>query len=188
VRVSPSNQPTAVASGQKAVNPAQASSASTSTQATVDFIDSNINTGSGTMAVRAAVPNQDRTFWPGQAVKVEIDLGTHSDVVLVPTVAVQPGQTGSNVFVVKPDQTIDVRPVELACIVGDRAGIVSGLRAGETVVTEGQLSLASGMKVTVRAAKPVPVEKGAPVGKDGAGGAITKGDAPAAISGSEAKL
>jgi multidrug efflux system membrane fusion protein len=188
VRVSPSNQPTAVASGQKAVNPAQASSASTSTQATVDFIDSNINTGSGTMAVRAAVPNQDRTFWPGQAVKVEIDLGTHSDVVLVPTVAVQPGQTGSNVFVVKPDQTIDVRPVELAGIVGDRAGIVSGLRAGETVVTEGQLSLASGMKVTVRAAKPVPVEKGAPVGKDGAGGAITKGDAPAAISGSEAKL
>ncbi|MCX5579478.1 efflux RND transporter periplasmic adaptor subunit [Kaistia terrae] len=196
VRVSPSNQPTAEASGLKAAgNSVPANSATTSTQATVDFIDSNINTGSGTMAVRAAVPNPDRTFWPGQAVKVEIDLGRHSNVVLVPTVAVQPGQTGSNVFVVKPDQTIDVRPVELAGIVGDRAGIVSGLKAGEMVVTEGQLSLASGMKVTVRDAKPAPTEKGAPSNTNGDGAAITKGDtpqkksgAPASVDGSEAKL
>jgi len=199
VRVSPSNPPTAAISGQKASgDPAQATPAAASqpapaaaaitAQATVDFIDSNINSGSGTMAVRAAVPNQNREFWPGQAVKVEIDLGTHSDVVLVPTVAVQPGQNGSNVFVVKPDQTIDVRQVQLAGIVGDRAGIVSGLEAGDKVVTEGQLSLANGMKVTVRDGKPAAA--GATPAKDGpkTDAPQKKSGAPEQVSGSEAKL
>ena len=188
VRVSPSNQPTAVAIGPKAATATQphpATPAGSSAEATVDFIDSTINTGSGTMAVRAAVPNDNRLFWPGQAVKVDVDLGMHTNVVLVPTVAVQPGQQGSNVFVVKPDQTIDVRPVELAGIVGDRAGIVSGLQAGEAVVTGGQLSLASGMKVNVRDAKPAaaPPPKAAPKT-----GPQTSSSAPEAASGSEAKL
>lgn len=200
VRVSPSNPPTAAASGQTASgDPAQAAPAAGSQQpapapavvaakATVDFIDSNINSGSGTMAVRASVPNQSREFWPGQAVKVEIDLGTHTDVVLVPTVAVQPGQNGSNVFVVKPDQTIDVRQVQLAGIVGDRAGIVSGLEAGDKVVTEGQLSLANGMKVTVRDGKPAA--PGATPAKDSpkTDAPQQKSGAPEQVSGSEAKL
>ena len=116
----------------------------------VDFIDSTIAAGSGTMAVRAAVENTDRVFWPGEAVKVDVDLGRLSDVVIVPTVAVQEGQSGPNVFVVMPDNTIDVRPVTVAGIVGDKAAISAGLKAGEQVVTEGQLSLAEGMSVAVR--------------------------------------
>ncbi len=116
----------------------------------VDFIDSTIAEGSGTMAVRAAVANTDRVFWPGEAVKVDIDLGRLADVVIVPTVAVQEGQSGPNVFVVAPGNTIDVRPVTVAGIVGDRAAISSGLKAGDAVVTEGQLSLAEGMSVAVR--------------------------------------
>ncbi|WP_336799264.1 efflux RND transporter periplasmic adaptor subunit [Kaistia sp. MMO-174] len=196
VRVSPSNPPTAAVSGQKAGgDPAQATPAAAAepapvpaAQATVDFIDSNINSGSGTMAVRAAVPNRNREFWPGQAVKVEIDLGSHSDVVLVPTVAVQPGQNGSNVFVVKPDQTIDVRQVQLAGIVGDRAGIVSGLEAGDNVVTEGQLSLANGMKVTVRDGKPAAAGAAPATDAPKTDAPQKKSGVPEQVSGSEAKL
>ncbi|BCP52456.1 hemolysin D [Kaistia sp. 32K] len=199
VRVSPSNQPTATATAPDA-------SASTkdaapkgapvakevSAAATVDFIDSNIVSGSGTMAVRAAVPNQSRTFWPGQAVKVAIDLGTNRNVVIVPTVAVQPGQSGSNVFVVKPDNTIDVRPVQVVGIVGDRAGIVAGVEAGEKVVTDGQLSLAPGMKVTIRQAAATPAAPqstpSAPAGKAGGEVSQKKSAAPDAKPASEAKL
>ncbi|HWJ73245.1 MAG TPA: efflux RND transporter periplasmic adaptor subunit [Kaistia sp.] len=119
----------------------------------VDFIDSTIVQGSGTMSVRATVSNKDRVFWPGQAVKVDVDLGTNRGIVIVPTVAVQQGQGGANVFVVKPDKTIDVRPVTVAGIVGAKAGISAGLSAGDQVVTEGQLSLAEGMTVNVRDGK-----------------------------------
>lgn len=202
VRVSPSNLPTAVNNAPPAAagNPAGGSlatasktapaTAEISAPATVDFIDSTINSSSGTMAVRAAVPNENRLFWPGQAIKVQIDLGTHSNVVIVPIVAVQPGQDGSNVFVVKPDNTIDVRQVQLAGIVGDRAGIVSGLQAGETVVTEGQLSLATGMKVVVRETPPPAGSGAAPAAKQTPMAATPqkKSGAPEATSGSEAKL
>jgi multidrug efflux system membrane fusion protein len=161
VRISPSNPPTIItnqsanapdpAGGRTTTGlPAAAGQDTASAAATVDFVDSNINAGSGTIAVRAAVPNQGRSLWPGQAVKVDLELGMHRNVVIVPTVAVQPGRAGSNVFVVKPDGTIDVRMVDVVGIVGDRAGIASGLSAGEKVVTEGQLALAAGMKVTIR--------------------------------------
>ncbi|WP_051231415.1 efflux RND transporter periplasmic adaptor subunit [Kaistia adipata] len=189
VRVSPANASKASApAGGSATVAARGAPA----DATVDFIDSNISSGSGTMAVRAAVANQGRAFWPGQAVKVDIDLGVNDNVVIVPTVAVQPGQSGSNVFVVKPDDTIDVRAVDVVGIVGDRAGIATGLRAGEKVVTEGQLSLAAGMKVAIRqpaaapaAPRPAPA---APAGAEGGLGARKNSAAPLALSGSEVKL
>ncbi|MBZ9938676.1 efflux RND transporter periplasmic adaptor subunit [Mesorhizobium sp. BR1-1-16] len=130
-----------------------AAAPSTDVAGQIDFIDSTIVQGSGTMSVRAAVSNKDRAFWPGQAVKVDVDLGTNRGIVIVPTVAVQQGQGGANVFVVKPDKTIDVRPVTVAGIVGDKAGISAGLSAGDQVVTEGQLSLAEGMTVNVRDGK-----------------------------------
>jgi len=199
VRVSPSNQPTTASGGPQAAGDPAGGSLATASQgaaakaeisapATVDFIDSNISSGSGTMAVRAAVPNENRLFWPGQAIKVQIDLGMHSNVVIVPTVAVQPGQNGSNVFVVKPDNTIDVRQVELAGIVGDRAGVVSGLQAGETVVTEGQLSLATGMKVVVRQTPPPAGGGTAPAQAPTAAAPQKKSGAPDSTTGSEVKL
>lgn len=130
--------------------PADAKGDMAKAEGTVDFIDSTIVQGSGTMAVRASVPNSNRAFWPGEAVRIEADLSVDRNIVIVPAVAVQPGQAGSNVFVVKPDKTIDVRAVEVVGIVGDKAGIRSGIQAGEQVVTEGQLSLAAGMKVDIR--------------------------------------
>lgn len=184
IRVSPANASTTAtpASGAAAVAPTDVPAA-----ATVDFIDSNISSGSGTMAVRAAVPNQGRTFWPGQAVKVDVDLGANENVVIVPAVAVQPGQSGSNVFVVRPDGTIDVRAVDVVGIVGDRAGVAIGLKAGEKVVTEGQLSLAAGMKVAIRQAAVAPAATPPPAGKaSGQGEVSQRPNAPA--SGSEARL
>ncbi|MBB3930423.1 multidrug efflux system membrane fusion protein [Kaistia hirudinis] len=140
-----------LASGPVAVHLRPAGdSAAAPVDATVDFIDSAIAQGSGTLAVRADVANAKRLFWPGEAVNVEVDLGIHRAIVLAPTVAVQEGQSGPEVFVVKPDGTIDVRNVTVAGIVGDTAGIASGLSAGEQVVTEGQLSLFPGEKVTIR--------------------------------------
>ncbi|MCX5512520.1 efflux RND transporter periplasmic adaptor subunit [Kaistia algarum] len=118
--------------------------------ATVDFIDSTIVQGSGTMAARASLANDKRLFWPGEAVNIDVDLSVHRGIVLVPSVAVQQGQNGPEIFVVKADGTIDVRNVEVAGIVGDQAGIAKGLAKGEQVVTEGQLSLTAGQKVTVR--------------------------------------
>lgn len=132
--------------------------AAANVSAQLDFLDSAIAQGSGTLSVRAAVPNTDRLFWPGQAVKVDVDLGTNRNIVIVPTVAVQQGQSGSNIFVVKPDKTIDVRPVTVAGIVGDKAGLSSGVEAGDLVVTEGQLSLAQGMAVSVRGKEAAPAK------------------------------
>lgn len=199
VRVMPANQPTEAADRSTATADPSGGSLAAMPKgaaviggaATVDFIDSNINPASGTMAVRAAVPNQNRLFWPGQAVKVDVDLGMHTHVVIVPTVAVQPGQSGSNVFVVKPDNAIDVRGVEVADIVGDRAGILSGLEAGEKVVTEGQLSLAAGMKVAIRQPAVAPATPAAPPSPKAipeAAAPQKKSGAQEPVSGSEAKL
>lgn len=152
VQVSAADPGVLPASGTHAAAAAMVPSAGAAGQ--VDFIDSTIVQGSGTMSARAALSNKDRVFWPGQAVKIDVDLGTNRNIVIVPTVAVQQGQGGSNVFVVKADKTIDVRPVTVAGIVGDKAGIVAGLSAGDSVVTEGQLSLAQGMTVDVRDDKP----------------------------------
>ncbi|MCX5495488.1 efflux RND transporter periplasmic adaptor subunit [Kaistia dalseonensis] len=162
VQISSADPGVAPASGGDATAKATEPPAPTVVAGKVDFIDSTITSGSGTIAVRAAVANTDRVFWPGQAVKVAVDLGVNRNIVIVPTVAIQQGQGGSNVFVVKPDKTIDVRPVQVAGIVRDKAGVSAGLKAGDQVVTEGQLSLATGMTVNVREPKAAGVGAASP--------------------------
>ncbi len=135
--------------------------------ARIDFIDNRIDPASGTFAARATVANDGLALWPGEAVTLTVTLGRHENVVLVPTVAVQPAAQGSIVFAVTPAGRIDVRKVRLAGTAGAVAAIASGLKPGEHVVVEGQLQLANGMKVreqvegagpprTAKAAKPAP--------------------------------
>ena len=113
----------------------------------LDFVDSSVDTATGTIMAKATFANQDFSLWPGQYVDVEVDLDTRPDTVSIPTVALQTSQKGPFVFVVKPDGIAELRMVETGGIVDDRTAIRSGLKPGERVVVEGQLRLADGARV-----------------------------------------
>lgn len=115
------------------------------------FIDSSVDPTSGTITAKATFPNEDGRLWPGQYVRVEVDLGHRPDTTTVPLVAIQPGQDGSFAFVLKPDQSVERRRVEVADTRGNRAAIASGIKPGERVVVEGQLRLRDGSPVTEKA-------------------------------------
>lgn len=140
----------------------------------LDFVDSSVDIGSGTIAARATVPNPDLALWPGQYVDVVLQAGTLPQVVSVPTVAVQPSQKGPFVFVVKADNTVEVRPVQVALTEGDNSAISAGLQSGERVVTEGQARLKQGAAVR---------EVAAAAGGEAAGGKDVAAEAPAGGTG-----
>jgi multidrug efflux system membrane fusion protein len=114
------------------------------------FIDSAVQPGAGTVKLRATTPNQDRALWPAQFVKVRLILDNLKDSMLVPSSAVQIGQNGPYVFVVKPDSTLDLRQVKPGQNHGDLTVITEGVKPGETVVVSGQLQLAPGAKVNAQ--------------------------------------
>lgn len=114
---------------------------------TLDFVDSSVDTASGTIATRASIPNADLSLWPGQYVNVVLDAGIMPQMISVPTVAVQPSQKGPFVYVVKPDSTVEMRPVQVALTQGENSAISQGLKSGEKVVTEGQTRLKDGAAV-----------------------------------------
>ncbi|MBZ9807612.1 MULTISPECIES: efflux RND transporter periplasmic adaptor subunit [unclassified Mesorhizobium] len=114
---------------------------------TLDFVDSSVDTASGTIATRASIPNADLSLWPGQYVNVVLDAGIMPQMTSVPTVAVQPSQKGPFVYVVKPDNTVEMRPVQVALTEGQNSAISNGLKSGEKVVIEGQTRLKNGAAV-----------------------------------------
>ncbi|MER9893637.1 efflux RND transporter periplasmic adaptor subunit [Mesorhizobium sp. M0119] len=114
---------------------------------TLDFVDSSVDTASGTIATRASVPNADLSLWPGQYVNVVLDAGIMPQMTSVPTVAVQPSQKGPFVYVIKPDSTVEMRPVQVALTEGANTAISQGLKSGERVVVEGQTKLKNGAAV-----------------------------------------
>lgn len=112
------------------------------------FIDNAVQPGSGTVKARGVTPNPDRALWPAQFVRVRFVLDTLEDAELVPAQAVQISQSGPFVFVVKPDNTVDLRTVNPGQRQdGDLMVIETGVKPGETVVVTGQLALAPGNKV-----------------------------------------
>jgi multidrug efflux system membrane fusion protein len=113
------------------------------------FIDNTVDVTTGTIKLKGTFPNTDHKLWPGQFVRVTLRLTTQKNAVVVPNEAVQTGQTGSFVYVVKPDRIVEYRTVTTGARV-DQDMVVDGLEAGETVVTEGQLRLAPGSKVSVK--------------------------------------
>ncbi len=114
------------------------------------FIDNAVDRTTGTIAVKAEFPNQDRALWPGQFVNVSLTLDTDRAAVVAPSQAVQSSQSGDYVFVVKNDQTVEMRPVEVRRAAGDKTVIGKGLEPGEQVVVEGQLRLQPGSRVEVQ--------------------------------------
>ena len=102
----------------------------------------------GTIKLKGTFPNQDRKLWPGEFVRVSLQLTTHTNALVVPNQAVQTGQDGEFVFVVKEDRTVESRPVTTSVRVDQEMVVEKGLEFGETVVTEGQLRLSPGARVT----------------------------------------
>jgi multidrug efflux system membrane fusion protein len=112
------------------------------------FIDKAVQPGAGTVKVRGVTPNPDRALWPSEFVRVRFILDTLKNATLVPVQAVQVSQSGPFVFVVKPDNTVDLRPVKPGQRQeGDLTVVESGVKPDETVVVTGQLALAPGAKV-----------------------------------------
>jgi len=122
------------------------------------FIDNAVQPGSGTVKARGVTPNPDRALWPSEFVRVRFILDMLKNATLVPSQAVQVSQSGPFVFVVKPDNTVDLRPVKPGQRQeGDLTVVESGVKPDETVVVTGQLALAPGAKVA-----PQPYEAQSP--------------------------
>lgn len=114
------------------------------------FMDNAVDTTTGTVLLKGEFPNEDRALWPGEFVNVRLELYVEKGALVVPAVAVTTGQTGTFVFVVNSDQTVTQRAVTVERTAGDLAIISEGVKAGETVVTDGQVRLASGSRVQIK--------------------------------------
>jgi multidrug efflux system membrane fusion protein len=118
----------------------------------ITFVDNAVDQTTGTIKIKGTFPNSDRSLWPGQFVNVVVRLATESAAIVVPTVAVQQGPEGHYVFVIKADQTVEMRPVTLARLAGTESVIKAGIAPGDTVVTDGHLRLVPGSRVSARGA------------------------------------
>jgi multidrug efflux system membrane fusion protein len=114
----------------------------------LSFVDNAVDMTTDTIKLKATFDNPDRRLWPGQFARVSLRLTTLDNATVVPSQAVQTGQDGQYVFVVKDDQTVEQRTVTVGQRVQDDTVVQKGLKAGETVVTEGQLRLEPGSRVT----------------------------------------
>lgn len=117
---------------------------------TLTFIDNNVDMTTGTIKLKGTFDNRDRKMWPGQFVNVVLRLAMQPNAIVVPNQAVQTGQDGAFVYVVKEDRSVEARPVVAGVRVDQDLVIEKGLSVGETIVTEGQLRLAPGIKVQMR--------------------------------------
>lgn len=113
----------------------------------ITFIDNLVDNRTATILLKATFDNARHTLWPGLFVQVSLRLSAEPNVLVVPAVAVQASQRGQYVYVVKPDQTVEIRDVAVVRQQGDLTVIARGLQQGELVVTEGQLRLTPGAKV-----------------------------------------
>jgi membrane fusion protein, multidrug efflux system len=118
----------------------------------VTFVDNQVDQTTGTIKVKATFPNETRRLWPGQFLNVAVRLTSNPHALVVPSPAVQNGPQGQYVFVVKPDKTVELRTVTVDRQAGRETIIKEGVTAGEKVVTDGQLRLVPGSRITVKEA------------------------------------
>jgi multidrug efflux system membrane fusion protein len=116
----------------------------------LSFIDNTVDKTTGTILCKATFANESKRLWPGLFVNVVVQLSTQPDAILVSSRAVQTSQEGQIVFVVKPDLTVEIRPVEVGRPIDGEVIITKGLKPGERVVTDGQLRLAPGARVEIK--------------------------------------
>ncbi len=114
------------------------------------FIDNAVDSNTGMIRLKGTFGNQDRLLWPGQFVNVTLTLASQEGAIVTPSAAVQNGQNGTFVFVVKPDMTVESRTVTVGRTVGQETVILKGLRPGEQVVTDGQIRLMPGSSIQIK--------------------------------------
>ncbi|MEJ2697162.1 MAG: efflux RND transporter periplasmic adaptor subunit [Candidatus Sulfobium sp.] len=114
------------------------------------FVDNSVDASTGTIRLKGTFGNRDKRLWPGQFVNVKLTLTQQPDALIVPSSAVQTGQDGDYVFVVKENHTVGQNPVTVERTFDDESVIEKGLAPGETVVTDGQLRLGPGAKVVIK--------------------------------------
>ncbi|CAO3406438.1 efflux RND transporter periplasmic adaptor subunit [Azospirillum largimobile] len=156
----------AMAAGTLPVTATIAGSRGEKAEGRLSFVDSQVDQQTGTILVKGEFPNADTRLWPGQFVDTVLTLRVEPDALTIPDLAVQTGQRGRFVYVVKADETVEVRPVTVERTHGGLSIIASGLQAGDRVVVDGQSRLFPGAKVSER---PGGKPAGAPSGETAEG-------------------
>lgn len=118
----------------------------------LSFINNSIDSSTGTIQLMATFPNQTQSLWPGEYVNTNVTLAVARNATIVPSTAVLTGENDMYVYVLQPNQTVENRAVTIGTMMNGMTVITNGLAPGETVVTDGQLSLAPGAKVSVKQA------------------------------------
>jgi membrane fusion protein, multidrug efflux system len=124
----------------------------------ITFVDNTVDQTTGSIKIKATFPNAGRQLWPGQFVNIVVRLATDRSAIVVPTSAVQMGPQGQYVYLVKPDKTVAVQPVEIARTAGNETVIKSGVNGGDVVVTDGQLRLVPGSHISIKTTAAPKVE------------------------------
>ncbi len=125
-------------------------------QGDLTFVDNAVDRTTGTVELKATFANADNALWPGQFVNVVLTLATEPNALVVPSEAIQTGQQGPYVFVVKPDLTVESRLIVVHRTIERETVIEKGLAPGERVVTDGQVRLVPGAKVEIKPSNPAP--------------------------------
>lgn len=123
-------------------------------EGTVKFIDNTVDASTGTIQMKALLDNSDQKLTPGQFLNVTLTLDTLTEAVIVPSEAVQQGRSGHFLFVIKPDNTADLRTITVGASYEGFSALTQGVQVGETVVTDGQLRLTQGIPVQVKIRPP----------------------------------
>jgi multidrug efflux system membrane fusion protein len=116
----------------------------------VTFVDNAVDQSTGTIKIKGSFANTDHRLWPGQYVNVVVTLKTDHDALVVPLAAVQAGQDGPYVFVIRSDQTAEFRTVNIDRTTTNEVILKGGVQIGETVVTDGHLRLVPGSRVSIK--------------------------------------
>lgn len=152
----------AFAAGTATVTATDRTTGLSHTDGRLGFIDNAVDPTTGMITLKAVFPNHDQALWPGRFVYVVTQVGVDQGAIVVPSTAVQNSQNGSTVYVLKPDSTVELRTVRVMRTAGDNTLLAEGVKAGETVVTDGQLRLLPGMKAESRPLSGDPAAGAAP--------------------------
>jgi len=147
-----------LAGGRVAVEAEVTGTNSFSEKGLIDFLDNTVETSSGTIKLKGVFENTKKRLWPGQMVNISITMDIKKNAVVIPTQAIQTGQQGQYLLVVKQDSTAELRPVKVGPVQNGNTVIEKGLQAGEQVVIDGQVRVIPGSKVEI---KPVTGDQGA---------------------------
>jgi multidrug efflux system membrane fusion protein len=178
-----------MAGGKLVVNAHFPSDEGRAEQGFLSFVDNAVDRTTGTIKLKAEFTNKERRLWPGQFVNVALTLTTQADAVVIPSEAIQVGAEGQQVYIVKEDKRVELRPVSVGQTNEGESVITKGLAAGEQVVREGQFLLAPGARVDIKDANKVAGEtKGEGRRRGGRGKAKADGEGKdGAIAGDQVK-